>query len=483
MEIQEELKRPDCGPCVELPLTLWKDTVEALDKEDWKLTKDLIMKESDTDSLEEKEAQSGHEMEINLDLSAGDTLQIQMTSDLKKKGYHMPAVQLVRIKPKSEICVEHVHSPITCFSRSAADPSKNYYRNLEEYVQIWIPLCEMESAANAVKEEDSIVIKNLVLTFKQQQRGTLSGSFFLPQAWIDKWAIECDLSQCFLCIRKKGLKLTSTPEHSVAHGVTRKFDINHLPMETIPYCVFQKNTTFTVEIIPKCDRKENAVDSMMSASDLVRTIALGCYVHVSADLTCRVHSLFDKPYSRRELDNGLPELNMSQRLAVNKALNNTFIVIQGPPGTGKTVVGVYLVYCFFELNSQSQRKSVDPNDKNKKEIILYCGPSNKSVEVVAGKFLCVSTEVTPAWRCVFSYPTSCMCVYCCYTEYLVRDGDAGLPLSRRHPSVSPSITLHHRMREDQNPYSKEINKFDKRIEVARRTKNKSAQMSDEEVKE
>ncbi|MEQ2198467.1 hypothetical protein XENOCAPTIV_013252, partial [Xenoophorus captivus] len=31
----------------------------------------------------------------------------------------------------------------------------------------------------------------------------------------------------------------------------------------------------------------------------------------------------------------------------------------------------------------SRRKCEDPNDKNKKEVILYCGPSNKSVDVVA----------------------------------------------------------------------------------------------------
>ncbi|KAM7006817.1 3'-5' exoribonuclease HELZ2-like [Tautogolabrus adspersus] len=515
MEIQEELKMPDCGPCVELPLTLWKDTAEALDKEDWTRTKDLIMKvstkklqkrdtlpqssekhdsESDTGSTEEEEAQSGHEVEIKLELRAGDTLQIQMTSELKR-GYNMPAVQLLRIKPKFEICVEHVHNPITCFSRSADDPSKICYRNIDEYVQIWKPLCEMESAANAVNEEDSIIIENLVLTFKQQQRGTLSGSFFLPQAWIDKWAIECHLSKCFLCIRKRGLKLTSTPEHSapvdpreftwVAHGVTRKvdlkkppnegskveFDINHLPMETIPDCVFQKNTTFTVEILPKPRpdvRKENAVVSMTSASDLVQTIARGSYPREDKD----------KPYRRTELDNGLPDLNLSQRIAVNKALNNTFTVIQGPPGTGKTVVGVYLVYCFFELNSQSQRESVEPEDKNKKQVILYCGPSNKSVDVVAEYLVRFGGEIKPLR--VYGQQVEML-------DYPYPDGTLQFPRSTlRQARAKPelrSITLHHRMREEQNPHSREINEFDERIKVARRTKKKSDRLSDEEVKQ
>lgn len=174
-----------------------------------------------------------------------------------------------------EICVDHVHSPIKCFSRSTDDPSRMYYSDTNEYVRIWKPLCEMESAATAVDESDSIVIENLVVNFTQVQEDTLTGSFFLPLAWMNEWAIECNLSKCLLCIRKRGLKLSPTLEHSapsdpkeftwVAHGVTSnveqknppnegrkvQFYVNHMPMRTIPDCIFQKNTCFTVEIIPK----------------------------------------------------------------------------------------------------------------------------------------------------------------------------------------------------------------------------------------
>lgn len=279
MKIYQESGIPDCGPCIELPLTIWKATVEAIDKEEWDRAKCLIMSAATKQCTpEEKEisaVQSGHEVDINLQLHTGDTLQVQMTSEVKR-GYHMPALQLVHIKPNFEICVEHVHSPITCFSRSVDDPSRIQYSNTEEYVRIWKPLCEMESATNAVDESDSIIIENLVVDFSQEQEGTLAGSFFLPQQWIDEWAIECNLLRCFLCIRKRSLKLASTFEHSavvdpkeftwVAHGVTRhverkknplnegsevEFYVNHLSMETIPECVFQKNTSFTVEIIPK----------------------------------------------------------------------------------------------------------------------------------------------------------------------------------------------------------------------------------------
>ncbi|XP_075952931.1 3'-5' exoribonuclease HELZ2-like isoform X1 [Anarhichas minor] len=514
MQIHQELKKPGCDPCVELPLTEWKAIVEAVDTKNWDHAKSLTMEantkrlekvnilpqsavvpHSKTDSctIEKQEEQKKHEVVIALQLQRGDTLQIQMTTEIKR-GYHMPAVQLVRIKPKFEICVHHVHSPITCFSRSADDPSRIFYSDPGEYVRIWKPMCEMESASIAVNESDSIVIENLVVNFIQEQKGILTGTFFLPVAWITEWAIECNLSKCFLCIRKRGL--TSTLDNSalvdpkkftwVAHGITRteekrkkppnegstvQFDVNHLPMETIPDCVFQRNTCFTVEIIPKLlpdIRKEKAVTSIPSACDLVQTIALG--KHIPREVEPRWHSV------RRELPEGLPEFNISQRDAVAKALNHTFTLIQGPPGTGKTVVGVYIVICFFELNSMNPRKLDDPKDEDKKQVILYCGPSNKSVDVVAEYLLKFVDRLRP------------LRVYSQHVEMLDYPyPDSALQFSRRSLRQErgklelKSITLHHRMRQDQNPFSDKIKDFDQRIKLA--LEKKGEELTAEEVQE
>ncbi|XP_044069044.1 helicase with zinc finger domain 2-like isoform X2 [Siniperca chuatsi] len=499
MQIHQELKMPDCGPCIELPLKVWKATVDAVDKENLDHAKSLIM-DANTKQLEklnvlpqssemphsktntctsvEKKVQREHEVDINLQLQTGDTLQIQMTSEVKR-GYLMPAVQLVRIKPKFEICVDHVHSPITCFSRCADHPSRIFYSDTEEYVRIWKPLCEMESATTAVDESDSIVIENLLVNFNQEQEGTLTGTFFLPLAWINEWAIECNLSKCLLCIRRRGLKLTDL-EHSalmdpreftwVAHGVTRKveecknppnegskveFYVNHLPMETIPDCIFQKNTCFTVEIIPKLVsdiRKENAVVSITSACELVKTIALG--QHIPKEVKAVWH------ITRKELPNVLPEFNQSQRLAVDKALNNNFTLIQGPPGTGKTVVGVYIMYRFFELNSKNQRKFDDPKDENKKQVILYCGPSNKSVDVVAEYLLRFGDRLKP----LRFYSQQVEMLDYPYPDCTLQFSQRTLRQERAKQELR-SITLHHRMRQDQNPYSGQIKDFDQRIRV------------------
>lgn len=55
------------------------------------------------------------------------------------------------------------------------------------------------------------------------------------------------------------------------------------------------------------------------------------------------------------------------------------------------------MYRFFELNSKYPRIVDDPKDENKKQVILYCGPSNKSVDVVAGKLLSFSAEISAAF--------------------------------------------------------------------------------------
>jgi len=57
-------------------------------------------------------------------------------------------------------------------------------------------------------------------------------------------------------------------------------------------------------------------------------------------------------------------------------------VIQGPPGTGKTVTVVRLaaLYAFVNetLDSKYRRHNIKPQ-------VMICGPSNKSVDVIAGE--------------------------------------------------------------------------------------------------
>lgn len=70
-------------------------------------------------------------------------------------------------------------------------------------------------------------------------------------------------------------------------------------------------------------------------------------------------------------------------------------------GTGKTVVGVHIVYWFHKMNLEASnaKKTRETNEaeETKKTCILYCGPSNKSVDVVAGMLLCAVPALCKGW--------------------------------------------------------------------------------------
>ncbi|XP_041836471.1 helicase with zinc finger domain 2-like isoform X2 [Melanotaenia boesemani] len=501
MPVQELNLMPAHGPYVKVPMTVWRSVSQAIEEKNFEDAKSLLMNanarnqiilpprsapplpQTNTCSSEVQQAsskQSEHWVDILLQLQPGDTLKVQMTSE-EKRSSSIPCVQLVHIRPKFEICVDHVHSPITCFSKVAHDLSRTDYADIEQYVHIWKPMCKMESASTAVDESDSIIIENLVVNLRQEQTGMLTGNFFLHEKWIKEWVIECNLAQCFLCIRKRGLKLTSVQEHSaqvdpkeytwVAHGITRTVDekknvgskvefyANHLPMENIPDCVFEKDTRFTVEIIPKLlpdIRKENAVNNLRKACNLVQSIILGHRIP-KEERSFVKHQIRNKKLSSR-----LPELNDSQNIAVATALNNTFTLIQGPPGTGKTVVGVYMVWWFFEMNSTKPRKFDDPKDKDKdkKEVILYCGPSNKSVDVVAEYLM----RLKESLRILRVYSQQVEMLDYPYPNCTLQFSPRTFRQDRSKPELR-SITLHHRMREEPNPSAGKIKKFDERIRV------------------
>ncbi|RXM96349.1 Helicase with zinc finger domain 2 [Acipenser ruthenus] len=446
-----------------------------------------------------------HYVNLTLNLKAGDTLQVQMTTDINR-GLLVPAVQLLNIHPKFEVCLDHAKNPVVCFSKYAVRASKKRYTNVQEYQKIWKPLCEMESASSAVAENDSIIIEDMSLTWIKEKGGKQNGTFYLPVEYKKEWSIECDLSKCFLCIRCRGMKqswktedLKGAPycsEHVdpnnftwVAHGITTnkldqsemknpppikvQFYINHMSMENTPVCVFQADTQFTVELIPKLlpdARKEDAIASLIGANELVKNIAVGHTVPPQAS-----RSAISKLRTFIIQGLGLPQMNESQNNAIRQALKNSFTLIQGPPGTGKTVVGVHIVYWFhkmnLEANNSKKTRKTNEAEETKKTCILYCGPSNKSVDVVA-EYLLKFTETLRPLRVYseqmemieFPYPGSILQL----SRKSIREGKPKAELR--------SITLHHKIRTSQNPFSTLILNFDARI-------RREEDLTDEEVEQ
>ncbi|XP_076870212.1 3'-5' exoribonuclease HELZ2 [Brachyhypopomus gauderio] len=520
--IHTELKQQSANNVIShVPTESWKCLVAAIKENNWDVIVPMIeqinlavhprqtarknTKKSATASrMEPSNLKEEHYLELSVKLKQGEAIEVQLGTDTFR-GLMVPAIQLLIVNPKFEICMEHTKNPVMCFSKYALYSSRPSYKTYMEYQKIWKPLCEMESAASAVAENESIVIVDAELKWISSKEG-LMGSFHLPLEKKAQWAIEGNLRNCFLCIRTRiqQKEFNSVPEDPltncqdldlmdvpdliwVAHGVVTKvsgeeeskkltymeidFHINHMPMKNIPDSILWSTARYTVELIQKLlpdVRKENAIHNLTTANQLVKAIATGQKTsNQGTHIQTRTPNKFE---IEDHLILGFPNLNLSQCKAIKEALNNRFTLIQGPPGTGKTVVGVHIVYWFFQQNQQhSCRQNVAMADL-KQRSILYCGPSNKSVDVVAGQLLKLQYKLKPLRVYSdqmeiqeFPYPGS------------------NLKLSRHSQRVEKpnkelrSISLHYKIRMPDNPYSARIKAYDLKIQ-------KEEFLTDEEIK-
>ncbi|NXK92539.1 HELZ2 Helicase, partial [Formicarius rufipectus] len=486
----------------------WQDVLTAIKDEEFEKAASLLQQSKELYQRHTgwvRRSPCSHYMEVSLELSAGDALQFQLTTDVYR-GFLVPFVQLWCVTPGFDVCLQHTEKPIDCFSAYATLQSKDRYKSTTEYNKVWMPMSAMESASCAVAENDSIVIHDVKIKWARQRtsKGQLQGSFMLNKKWLEDCSIEVDFFHCYLCIRLGGLKLGNLqsdeenlshglqnlslrdkgrPENKlmvdpntytwVAHGVTEEFNddeksdrtsqqtmnfyIHYMSMEKIPVEISQALARFTVELIPKMlpdVRKEKALWKLKYASDLTKSIALGHEPPLKVT-TSRIlqQRSFAVPGSHNNL-------NQSQNRAILNALRESFTLIQGPPGTGKTVVGTHIVYWFHKLNEESVEKDVthlEEEKSKKRKCILYCGPSNKSVDVVAEmllkmkylKPLRVYGEAIETME--FPYPGSNRQV----SRKSLRDAKPKRELSE--------IILHHRIRRAPSPFWQEICHFDTRM--------------------
>ncbi|NWI63218.1 HELZ2 Helicase, partial [Todus mexicanus] len=296
------------GPICDRSITListqtWQDVLVAVRGEDFQAAADLLQKSEKPHRRRTgcvRRSECLHYVELTLDLSTGDTLQFQLTTDVHR-GFLLPLVQLWCVMPGFDVCLQHTDKPIECFSSYASLRPKAQYKHPADYCKVWMPMSAMESALCAVAENDSIVLHDVKITWARQRtsKGRLQGSFILSKQCLKDCSIEVDFNNCYLCIRLGGLKhrsLESDEEclshglqnltfHNkgraennklvvdpdtytwVAHGVTEEFGdteksdrsnqktlnfyVHHMSMDTIPVEISTSFAKFTVELIPK----------------------------------------------------------------------------------------------------------------------------------------------------------------------------------------------------------------------------------------
>ncbi|XP_042563908.1 helicase with zinc finger domain 2-like [Clupea harengus] len=484
----------------------WQKMMSAVQNQNWDETAQCLQDIRSVPVDVEREGNDDetdklHFKQFTLELRLGKVLPVQIGMGPGRT----PEVHLMNISPEFEVCLEHSKRPTTCFSKLALSPSKSEYEDYKEYQEVWGRLCKMDTAHNALEENNSIILEGVELTWTVK-KDDLKGYFRVSQTQKKQWKLEFDLTNCFLCIRLRDQHADEETEGSngetlkdlplpdplpftwVAHGVASRpkkkkkddpkppyiqvnFYINHHSMNYTPPQVFFKHTQFTVEVIPKkipYVLREHAVTKLKRANQLVKSIAVGNSTIHSSNVKS-VAATSSKTLATEGKKLGLPTLNTSQEDAVKQALQRQFTVIQGPPGTGKTVVGIHIVFQFFRKNQQVDRSTSASTFKlnkdtskspPKKRAILYCGPSNKSVDIVAEQLLKLHRKgVLKPMRVYseqmetleFPYPGSELKL----CKQSLRDEK---PKGELRP-----ISLVHQIRETSNPFSEEIKTFDENI--------------------
>ncbi|KAL1271925.1 hypothetical protein QQF64_030941 [Cirrhinus molitorella] len=466
---------------------LWKKLVSAVTQKDWVKIEQCLrdMKKEENEEKEKVATEQAHYKELTMELKLGTVVQVQLGTELKD-GFPVPVVQLLRVNQCFEICLEHTRNPIDCFSKTVCNASKPSYKSYNEYQNIWSQLCQIDTAYNALEENNSVILEGVHITWSGDETN-LQGFFCLTKTQKKQWCLEFDLNNCFLCIRLRDQKPEkdkndgeymdgseilnlqgSLPFTWVAHAVTSKpekqkngdnknkitFQITNRSMSYIP----PKGTNFTIEVIPKKIPyllREHVIENLKQANNLVKNVA-------TRQNPIELNASANKNIILDNVDESLnlPVLNESQQKAVKEAVNKPFTVIQGPPGTGKTVVGIHIVYQFFKKNqdflaSYESSKSTPDQKPKKRPAILYCGPSNKSVDIVAEQLLKLKGVLKP------------LRIYCDQMEmreYPYTGSD--LKLCRRAlrdekpKDELKDITLMYLVRKPKNDFSKQIKHFE-----------------------
>ncbi|KAK7490451.1 hypothetical protein BaRGS_00018237 [Batillaria attramentaria] len=154
----------------------------------------------------------------------------------------------------------------------------------------------------------------------------------------------------------------------------------------------------------------------------------------------------------------LPQNNSKQHEAIKTSLTNSLSLIQGPPGTGKTCTGVKLVYLFCKINRQLEKEG-----KGKKTV-LFCGPSNKSVDLVARYLIQKLRDHCP--KIVRMYGSAIES-----KDYPVPRGGLSSSRSTRDLKSDPElvdVTLHHVIRQEGKPFAEKLQQVDRLFEECRK---------------
>lgn len=161
----------------------------------------------------------------------GMTVEVQLGKyGTTREGRRELQIDLISLPNRlHDFCILHSRHPVNCLSHITYQRSmKTFYRSLEQYRQIWLPILSMESATNAVSA-DTVVCRNVPLRIYSRVlriNDCYNAHLSLEKSFCEKRKLTFLLNKCrmrlsnyeteavddFLCIRYKYPSVKDTVE-------------------------------------------------------------------------------------------------------------------------------------------------------------------------------------------------------------------------------------------------------------------------------
>ena len=132
------------------------------------------------------EETADHFYEKSIALRKYEFFSVQLCPHMTR-GILQPDIQIFKVDPHINICIEHHRYPRESFAHTARhQASRERYGTIDEYIRAWKPVLAMEAATEAVKENDGFIIEDLEVKWKyKREDDNISGLFTLPWSYCD----------------------------------------------------------------------------------------------------------------------------------------------------------------------------------------------------------------------------------------------------------------------------------------------------------
>ena len=197
------------------------------DDEDEKEDKDDDDEVLETNSEVTKDEENKlHFFDTTLVLRISDIVSVQLSTN-ETDAFISPDIQLFKLAPGINICVEHRKLADKCFAEVASEKaSKQRYDSVIKYVKAWKPLLTMEAASNAVSNDDAVLLQNVEMKWKENDDRELVGEFKLDKNFCETRQIEI-LHGDYACVRVSCPTIFSTSSSNSGSFSTMESKLSH----------------------------------------------------------------------------------------------------------------------------------------------------------------------------------------------------------------------------------------------------------------